>query len=629
MSTVNHLLEAALQYTLRNWAVFPIVPNKKTPLTPNGLKDASTDPVRIAKWFAHDANLAIRTGNGLVVLDIDVKKADGEATLQGWEAAHGPLPRTYQVRTPSGGKHFYFIGAAPTKAALGPGVDIRGTGGYVVAPPSVLPNGRYDVVDEVPLVPIPEWLVTLARQQPPQRVALRPGSRNVDLTSIAGSLRAKGLDATVIAQALTSINQTLSTPLPEAEVLTIAQSVGRYATADAPPWAAYQVPQSAKGRAVCNADTALGILERHPLFAEAIWFDAFRQRIMTTWEVVEPRPWTDSDTRRLLVFLQRDLEMRTMSKAAVEDAVEVFVRTRSRHEVQDWLRMLAWDQTPRLDTWVSTLIGSPDTPYTRAAGRNFWLGMMARVWRPPVQVDHMLVLEGPQGIGKTSALRALGGSWYLALNESVMSKDFFHLLPGHLLVEIAELDSFHHAEVTRIKQAISTPSDTFRPPYGRHPQTYHRSCVFVGTTNEDQYLRDPTGARRFWPVICGDIDLPALLAQREQLFAEAYALFKQGKLTWWEMPQEARDEQETRQESDVWEENIQDYLKLHSEVTITELLSHVGKPLYEQDRRDQWRMAAILRRHGWKRESVRIGGSVIKRWRSQERQPGEDAELLA
>ena len=608
--------DAALAYALRGWAVFPCKPHAKTPATPHGLKDATTDPKKIEQF--PDGNLAIRTGGGLVVLDIDVKKADGEATLQGWEAEHEPLPRTYQVRTPSGGKHFYFTGSAPTKASIGPGVDIRGDGGYVVAPPSVLPNGRYDVIDDVAVAPIPVWLVTLVRQRLPKPVPLRPGSRNVDLTSIAGSLRAKGLDATAIAHALTSINQTLPAPLPEAEVLTIAQSVGRYATADAPPWAAYQVPQSAKGKPVCNAETALGILERHPLFAEAIWFDAFRQRIMTAWEVVEPRPWTDADTRRLLVFLQRDMEMRTMNKAAVEDAVEVFVRAHTRHEVQDWLRTLEWDQLPRLETWLAALIGAPDTLYTRAAGRNFWLGMMARVWRPPVQVDHMLVLEGPQGIGKTSALRALGGSWYLALNESVMSKDFFHLLPGHLIVEIAELDSFHHAEVTRIKQAISTPSDTFRPPYGRQPHTYHRSCVFVGTTNEDQYLRDPTGARRFWPVVCGEISLLAITAQRDQLFAEAYAMFKQGKLTWWQMPEEARQEQETRQESDVWEESLHEYLSLHAEVTISELLSHVGKPLHEQDRRDQWRSAAILRRQGWRRESVKFGDAVVKRWRPRE-----------
>ena len=128
--------------------------------------------------------------------------------------------------------------------------------------------------------------------------------------------------------------------------------------------------------------------------------------------------------------------------------------------------------------------------------------MKAREFSTGCQVDNMVVLEGVQGIGKSRALRALGGKWYSSASESVMYKDFYLILTGSLIMEIAELDSFKKAEVTRIKQVISSPHDYYRVPYGRDAQVYPRMCVFVGTTNEREYLKDTTGARRFWPIKC-------------------------------------------------------------------------------------------------------------------------------
>ena len=239
-------------------------------------------------------------------------------------------------------------------------------------------------------------------------------------------------------------------------------------------------------------------------------------------------------------------------------------------------------------------------------------------------MDHTVVLEGPQGQGKTSALRKLGGAWYRAMTESVLQKDFFQLLPGTLIVEIAELDSFRHAEVARIKHVLSTPSDTYRRSYGKLPSTYHRQCVFVATTNEDQYLRDMTGARRFWPVLCGAIDLPAITAQREQLFAEAVATFKQG-CRWWEMPSESTDAQEERREVDAWETPIAEYLLLKDSVTLKDVCCEgVQVPLGQVTRREQQRVAAILKKFGWRRTLIRRGDMVLRQWEPPVRQAGED-----
>ena len=204
-----------------------------------------------------------------------------------------------------------------------------------------------------------------------------------------------------------------------------------------------------------------------------------------------------------------------------------------------------------------------------------------------------------------------------------MSKDFFQALPGHLIVEIAELDSFRRAELTRIKQVISTPSDHYRPSYGRQSVTYHRQCVFVGTTNEEDYLRDMTGGRRFWPVPCGKIDLACIKTEREQLFAEAKARFTKG-CTWWEMPGEASQEQEARREVDVWETPVTEFLLLREEVTLKEILCDaLLVPLGQASGRESRRATAILKKLGWKRTLVRRGEAVLRVWKAPEREAGE------
>ena len=389
-----------------------------------------------------------------------------------------------------------------------------------------------------------------------------------------------------------------------------------------PAWLAYDIPYVGKFQPICNATSALKVLETHPAFITTLWFDVFSHRLWTSWET-EARPWRDADTSRLLIFLQRNIGLQKIVRTHVEDALAVFVETHHRHQVRDWIKTLTWDETPRIEGFLTRLLGAPDSPYILAASRNFWLSMMARVYHPGSQADHMLVLEGPQGQGKTSALRLLGQSWYLSVSESVMHKDFFQALPGHLIVEIAELDSFRRAELTRIKQVISTPSDHYRAAYGRVPQTYHRQCIFVGTTNEEKYLRDMTGARRFWPIPCGTIDLPAIKAHRDQLFAEASTVFTRG-VSWWNMPSQTIEEQESRREVDAWESPIAEYLLLKEEVTLKDVLCDAALvPLGQVDAVDQRRAGAILRRLGWKSKTVKRGDAVQWRWCAPAREAGE------
>ncbi len=611
-------IDAALAYAAQGWRVFPCQLNGKIPLTPHGFKDATQDPDTIRHLFSQPCNLGLVTGHGRCVLDIDVREGKhGDETLHDLEAKYGALPATYSVKTWSGGQHYYFTCPIPTKSKNGlfPGIDLKAEGGYVIAPPSQIDGKAYVPDVDAPLATLPAWLLAPA----PKPIA--KGMRNVSLTSIGGKLRRAGIEEPVIAATLAALNVTLPEPLPSPEVQTIAHSVSQYPPA---PWASYGVAVTQQKTPICNAATVLAILEQHPQFRDSIWFDSFRQRIRTTWESALPRDWHDADSARLLVFLQRELELHKLARSSVEEALQVYLMRHTKHEVQDWLKTLTWDGTSRIDTWLPVLLGTDDTTYTRAASRNFWLSLAARIWIPGCQVDHMVVLEGPQGQGKTSALRIIGGAWYLSMMASVVDKDFFQVLPGHLIVEISELESFYGAASTRIKQAITTMSDTFRPSYGKHSKTFHRQCVFVGTTNEDKYLKDRTGARRFWPVRCGTVDLLALKAQRDQLFAEAHTIFKKGA-TWWDMPLEAPAEQEARREEDVWETSIAEYLLLHEEVRLLDVLTDaVHIAVGQIGMVEQRRAAAILRKFGWTNEVFWRGNMTVRRWKAPPRTAGED-----
>lgn len=415
-------------------------------------------------------------------------------------------------------------------------------------------------------------------------------------------------------------------PLPDIDDMTEAEPVD---TDPAPPasktystmvrWADLGLELSDRGTPHPNLDNATRILERHPAALGRFWFDEFLGRVLTTWgdDESEPREWSDSDDVRLALWMQRTMCIGKMAVGTARDAVTAVAMQNVRNECVEWIRAQRWDGVPRLHQFLALGFGAEQTPYTEAVGRCWMVSIVARALNPGCKVDTMPVFEGAQGARKSSGLEALASKrWFAEAAESVMSKDFFQTLQGKLLVEIAEMDTFSRAEVAAVKRVITCKVDRYRAPYGRRAEDHPRMCVFAGTTNEDEYLRDATGARRFWPVACGEVDTAWLTKWRGQLFAEAVALYDRGT-PWWDVPTEdAKREQEARRVGDEWERVITDWLIGKSEVNIGDLLKDaLGIDADCWDKATQMRAAGIMKSLGWNRVTARVGGKVQKVWR--------------
>lgn len=372
-----------------------------------------------------------------------------------------------------------------------------------------------------------------------------------------------------------------------------------------------------KGSPVCNVDTVLRILGKHPQLGDVLWYDEFLQRIMRKdQKTKQPREWADADEVDLLALLQRDIGLNRLKLTDVRSAV-ISVAFRNRKNcATDWLNSLKWDGKPRLDEFFQDTFGCDSTVYSRAVSKNFWISMVARVMDPGCKVDNMVILEGSQGAGKSSSMELLGGDWFAVQHEQVTGKGFYEILEGKMLIEISEMEAFNKSEVTKVKGVITTRQDRYRDAYGRYARDHKRTSIFVGTTNKDDWNRDETGARRFWPIRCRQsADMALLKANREQLFAEAVARWRKGE-SWWEMPLlETTAEQDERREDDTWLDPVEEWLDdpYKTRVTVGEVLwGAIKMPLADQHNQHLKRMGAVLQRLKWTKKHTAKGNAWFR-----------------
>ena len=334
----------------------------------------------------------------------------------------------------------------------------------------------------------------------------------------------------------------------------------------------------------------------------------------------EPRPFSDADLTAALRWFQLS-DYPTVGVDKVDLAIRAVAEgQRRRHPVREWLHTLKWDGVPRVDTWLITYCGAVPAnelhaAFIRAIGSKWLISAIARIEKPGCKVDHCLVLEGPQGGGKSTVFAVLGGEWFTdALPGDLTSKDASDFVAGVWIVELSELNQVKRASVETLKSFITRTTERFRPAYGRHKSIFRRSCVFGGSTNQNAYLTDPTGGRRFWPVRIGNINLMALRADREQLWAEALFRYRQGEI-WWLTEEQtiatAIEEQAARYEADPWEEAIAAKVAVMTgPITIPYLLKEVlNIDLGMQRRSESNRVAEILTSLGLSRGKLSKGVS--------------------
>lgn len=285
----------------------------------------------------------------------------------------------------------------------------------------------------------------------------------------------------------------------------------------------------------CLANAEL-LLSHMPAWQGVIAYDEFSEKTVFRSPLPFDRQgaatgeWSDHIDVKTTIFLQRAwrVEFSTMT---VGKAVEAMAKDHRYHPVREALKALpAWDGTRRNTEWLSDYLGVERTEYTALVGSFFLRGIVQRVMKPGCKFDYCPVLEGPQGTGKSQVARILAWNWFCDTDLDLSNKDSLLALPGHLVYEIAELGSLMKAEERKQKSFLSRQEDEYRPPYGSRLIKVPRQNVFIGTTNEEEYLKDATGGRRFWPIACGTVfNLEGLLNARDQMYAEALADFHAGE----------------------------------------------------------------------------------------------------
>lgn len=325
-----------------------------------------------------------------------------------------------------------------------------------------------------------------------------------------------------------------------------------------------------KGALAQTIENVVIILENDPKLTGCLAYNEMEHNIVTLsstpWNKAKgPRQWVDADDAALRYYLERKYGI--SGKDRIFDAVNVVAQRRSFHPVREYLDSCTWDGVPRVETLLVDYLGAEDNEYTRAVTRKTLAAAVARIFRPGCKFDYMLTLRGKQGLGKSAIIAKLGGQWFSDTFTTMQGKDAYEQVQGVWLMEVGELAGMRKAEAETIKLYISKQRDRFRPAYGRRLQEFPRQCVFIGTTNESQFLRDTTGNRRFWVVDTPNEPTRDLWEDLTPetvrlIWAEAVEIYKTGEALYLprELEEKAREVQEAYEEENPKAGLIIDYL---------------------------------------------------------------------
>lgn len=329
-------------------------------------------------------------------------------------------------------------------------------------------------------------------------------------------------------------------------------------------------------------------------------------------------PLTDSNMREIVVWVQE--HGIHAGKDVVHEGILRVADMRNFHPVREYLESLEWDKIERLDHFLIDHGGAEADEWglTAAMGRKWMIQAVARIYEPGCQADAMLILEGQQGLKKSSLFRQLfGDRWFTDHLPNLADKDAMLQLCGVWCVEVSELATLDRSDSAKIKQFLTSRIDRFRAPFGRLVADNPRTSVFGGTINPgaEGYLKDPTGGRRFWPIHVKErANIDAIAASRDQLWAEACARYKAGEM-WWidesdaELYEAVTQRQRDRYDDDPWTESIADYLRGRASATMADIFRFALNMSTTADwsRAEQLRISRVLTLLNWSRRRVREG----------------------
>jgi hypothetical protein len=329
------------------------------------------------------------------------------------------------------------------------------------------------------------------------------------------------------------------------------------------------------------------------------------------------RPIRDADVAAIR-YRMSDMFSMEPSIDKVQTAVAVVAQENARHPVVEYLDGLQWDGKPRLQRWLSDYLGAEDSEWVREVATKTLVAAVARAYRPGTKWDYLIILEGPQGALKSSAVHALSpeDSWVVDIAFSQSEVKMAEIVRGAWIVEAGELRGLSRVDVESVKAFISRQKDTYRPAYGRYVVHRPRQCIMIGTTNRSTYLTDDTGNRRFIPLRTGYINLEGLRRDRDQLWAEARVYFQEGLDLWWaaKTMQALCAEQTSRLDQDDWQDTIEAYLARAGVDRVrgrSVVLDCFGITEDKFDRRLQRRLRSVMSRLGWHKKTVWIDGGAV------------------
>ena len=544
----NKLLESALKYATKyGWAVFPCSQKTKKPLTPHGCKDAKKTAGPIKAWWKKypDASIGVATGSisNLMVIDLDVdeeKGLDGVHEMTLWEREHGDLPETARVITGRGGVHLYYSYDGimqNNRAGILEGIDVRGEGGYVIAAPSIHPNGTLyewefspeEVEIAKPDETVKKFLATGAETKDAKEHFKLPdvipsGSRNETMHKMACSLQAQGVSDDGIMAAVREENRTrCDPPLSDDEIETIVKSALRYKKGELkvlelpddpqrPPKLTYKLDSDGNVtdkicQTVQNCEEVIrydqelyGRIRFDELSFGVTVYGNLPWRKHSGW-----RDWTNSDDSNLWSYMESKYGLSNQTK--IVSALNNVASKRHINLVKDMLLAAheQWDGNKHIENLLPRFVGADKTEYNTECIKLFMLGAIKRIYQPGCKFDYMIILVGTQGGYKSSFLRflAVNDAWFCDNFNTLDGVRAFEQLRGMWMVEMSELQATKRTkDVETIKAFITSRVDIYRAAYDRRTEKHPRMCVLAGTSNPVDFLTDRTGNRRFLPITC-------------------------------------------------------------------------------------------------------------------------------